>query len=161
MTNLNDPDRDAQVLRSYTRGKRRQRWRRRWRDYGGKILGAGIGLIIAGVISYGGLTLYWDHQRLEAVLDQMPPAATATAASIGPPAIITALRSLPSMPVHDALAQPRPSLWAPGSWEASADAYLKAHAYDGVSSATPPPRRRHPGPRHHQLPGTLSPPAGD
>jgi hypothetical protein len=32
-------------------------------------------------------------------------------------------------------------IWAAGTWETQAEAYLKHHAYDGVSSAAPPEHR--------------------
>jgi hypothetical protein len=162
MTDQNDPDLDAKTLRFYSRHKRRRRWQR-WREHGGALVGPVVGLIIASLISYAGLLFYWDHVRLAQLLEQIPPPASAAAAPAAIPAVITVPPSAPAptvvvhmAPVHlSALANPK---WAPGSWEALAAAYINAHAYDGVSSATPP-RRRHSGPRA-AMPGTLSPPPG-
>jgi hypothetical protein len=96
---------------------------------GGTVTGWAIGLVLTTGLIYCAATAYrrWsdDESRL---------AALEYRAQFLVPAPVP----VPVMPP----AQPRPKdVWAAGTWETQADAYLKRHIYETVSSVTPPPHR--------------------
>jgi hypothetical protein len=119
MTGDNEPTAEAKAAhRLYSRHNRRRRWRRIQHHI---LLIAAAPLVIGGTIAAVEVasTLYQDHVQLNAMLQQ--------------PSV--------SAPSPDVAASP--DVWAPGTWEAGAQQYIANHQTLAVSSATPPPHRKH------------------
>lgn len=131
-----NPKQHAKVIRHFRRARQRQRLAELMPNIAAWIVGLILTTGGVYVISAGYQRWTDNEARLEALeyrAQLLAPVSTVT--ETPPTASYPAYVTPPPSTLN-------PRIWQPGTWETAAAAYLQKHAFDDVSSVTPPGRRR-------------------